>query len=103
MMKIIKLLGVGLLLGGFFLWGAGPVNRIIGWDTNQSNYLEIIWNENDTGNRVFNLLVAGANRSLTINEDLVIGDGSAGTITFSAGSKTLTIAESATINANIAT
>jgi hypothetical protein len=73
------------------------------YDTNKSHTLSVKWNENDTGDRVLNLLVAGGDRSLTLNESLVVGDGEDGTITFSVASKVLTIAESLTIQTASAT
>jgi hypothetical protein len=72
-------------------------------DTNQSHALNIRWNEDDTADRTLNLLLAGGNRSLTLNEDFTIGDGFGGTLTYSATGKTLTIAESSTIDQNLAT
>jgi hypothetical protein len=72
-------------------------------DTNQSNSLQIVWNENDTADRTLSLLVAGGNRSLTLNEDFTIGDGFSGTLTYSVAGKTLTIAESSTIDQNLST
>jgi hypothetical protein len=38
-------------------------------DTNQSNKVEIKWNENDTADRILNILVDGANRSLKLTGD----------------------------------
>jgi hypothetical protein len=71
-------------------------------DTNQSNLLTVLWNEDDTADRTLSLLLAGGNRSLTLNEDFTIGDGFAGTLTYSASGKTLTITESSTIDQNLA-
>jgi hypothetical protein len=71
-------------------------------DTDQSNTLQILWNEDDTANRSLSLLLGGGNRSLTLNEDFSIGDGFAGTLTYSASGKTLTIAETSTIDQNLA-
>ena len=68
------------------------------YDTDKSHDLSIKWNENDTASRILNLLVGGGDRSLTLNENLTIGDGEAGTITFSAAGKTVTIAGSCTLN-----
>jgi hypothetical protein len=48
------------------------------------------------------LLLGGGNRSLTLNEDFTVGDGFSGTLTFSASGKTLTIAETSTIDQNLA-
>jgi len=67
------------------------------YDTNKSHNLSLKWNENDTGDRVLNILVGGGDRSLTLNESLTIGDGNDGTITFSGASKTLTVADSVTV------
>ncbi|MDD4985341.1 MAG: hypothetical protein PHQ43_06060, partial [Dehalococcoidales bacterium] len=67
-------------------------------DTNQSNTLNLVWNENDTSDLTLNLALGGASRSLTLNEDLTIGDGFSGTLTYSASGKTLTVAESSTID-----
>lgn len=50
-------------------------------DTNDSHTLQFVWNENDTANRILNLLVAGGNRSLTLAENLTIGDGTDITVT----------------------
>ncbi len=39
-------------------------------DTNDSHAMSVVWNENDTANRVLNLLVGGADRSLTFGRNL---------------------------------
>ena len=63
-------------------------------DTNDSNYLSLIWNENDTSNRTLNLLVSGGNRSLTIegdsliNQDLTTDATTATTAKFGVGAAT---------------
>jgi len=97
-------------------------------DTNQSNVLSLVWNENDDTDRTLNILIAGGDRSLTLNENLTIsdgynvvlaaagqantftmnesftiGDGYAGTITFSAESKTLTVEDVSIINQDLST
>jgi hypothetical protein len=41
-------------------------------DTNQSNKIEIKWNENDTVDRILNILVAGANRTLSLGANLTV-------------------------------
>ena len=46
---------------------------------------------------------AGAARTLTLNESLTIGDGSDGTLTFGASSKTLTVEDNATVNQDLTT
>ena len=72
-------------------------------DTDGSHHLELKWNENDTANRVLNLLVAGGDRSLTLNESLVIGDGNDGTITFTGASKTLSVEDDSVVNQDLTT
>ena len=67
-------------------------------DTNSSNTMTVVWNEDDTSDRTLNLLVAGGDRSLTFNENFTIGDGNAGTLTYSAASKTLTVNETLTLD-----
>jgi hypothetical protein len=67
-------------------------------DTDKSHSLSLKWNEDDTANRILNIEVQGGDRTLVLHENLTIGNGEAGTITFSASGKTLTIAGSATIN-----
>ena len=37
------------------------------YDTDKSHTLSVKWNEDDSGDRVLNVLVAGGDRSLTIN------------------------------------
>ena len=44
---------------------------------------------------------AGQENTLTLNESLTIGDGSSGTLTYSAGSKTLTVEDSATVDQDL--
>ena len=44
-------------------------------DTNASNYINLKWNENDTGDRILNLLVHGADRTLDLYENLKVVDG----------------------------
>jgi hypothetical protein len=67
------------------------------YDTNQSNKCSLVWNEDDTVDRVLNLLVGGADRSLTLNESLTIGDGYNVTITALGQANTLTLNEGFTI------
>ena len=46
------------------------------WDTDTSHYLHLKWNEAETvANRTLNFLVAGGDRTLTLNENFTIGDG----------------------------
>jgi len=70
-------------------------------DSNDSHTLNIKWNEDDSGDRVLNLLVCGADRSLTLNESLTIGDGYDGTLTFSVSSKTLTVEADSIVNQDL--
>ncbi len=51
------------------------------YDTDLSNYLQLKWNEDDTADRVLNILVQGADRTLTLYENLTVGDGYDLTIT----------------------
>ena len=67
------------------------------FDTNASNILSLIWNEDDTVDRVLNLLVGGASRSVTLNEDFIVGDGYNVTITALGQANTLTLNEGFTI------
>lgn len=61
------------------------------YDTDKTHTLSVKWNEDDSGDRVLNVLVAGGDRSLTLNENLTVGDGGNVTITAedAAGSITL--------------
>ena len=51
-----------------------------------------------TQNNNVTINAAGAARTLTLNESLTIGDGSDGTLTYSAASKTLTVEDNATVS-----
>lgn len=60
----------GITTTGGAYFGNGVVTASIDLlDTNASNTLSLIWNENDTVDRTLNLLVSGANRSLTLSGD----------------------------------
>jgi hypothetical protein len=65
-------------------------------DINDSNVLHIKWNENASDDRVFNLKVEGGNRTLDMYENLIIGNGYEGTLTFSGSDKTLTVDDDVT-------
>lgn len=41
-------------------------------DTDDSNLLSLIWNEDDSSDRILNILLAGGNRSLTIEADSLL-------------------------------
>jgi len=71
------------------------------YDTNQSNTLNLTWNEGATSDYTLNLAVGGASRTLTLNENFTIGDGYAGTLTFSAASKTLTVEDTSVLNQDL--
>ena len=71
-------------------------------DTNASHHLSLTWNEDDSADRVLNLLVAGGTRSLTLNENFTIGDGSAGTLTFGSVC-TLTVELASVLNQDLTT
>jgi len=49
-------------------------------DTDDSNHLLLTWNENDSADRTLNFLVASGNRSVTLNENFTVGDGTDVTI-----------------------
>lgn len=92
-------------------------------ETSGADTLTLKWNETDSADRILSLLLHGANRtldlyenlkvddgyniilqalgqanSLILNESLTIGNGNSGTITFTAASKTVTVAGSCTLN-----
>ena len=71
------------------------------YDTDKSHTLSVKWNEDDSGDRVLNLLVAGGDRSLTLNENFIVGDGNAGTITFTGASKTLSVEDDSVVNQDL--
>ena len=56
-----------------------------------------------TQNNNVTINAAGAARTITLNESLTIGDGNDGTLTFSAGSKTLTVEDNSTVNQDLTT
>ncbi len=97
-------------------------------DTDASNVLSLVWNEDDTADRTLSILVGGGDRSvelnenlaiadgfdvtlqalgqansLVLNESLTVGDGHAGTLTFSAASKALTIEDVSALNQDLTT
>jgi len=67
------------------------------YDTDFSHSLTVKWNEDDDTNRILNLLMAGGNRSFTLNENLTVGDGTDITLTGVTQANTLTLNESFTI------
>jgi len=97
-------------------------------DTDASNVLSLVWNEDDTADRTLSILVGGGDRSIELNENLAIadgfditlqalgqanslilnesltvGDGHAGTLTFSTASKTLTVEDVSVLNQDLTT
>jgi len=54
-----------------------------------------------TQNNNVTINAVGAARTLTLNESLTIGDGNDGTLTFSAGSKTITVEDDATVDQDL--
>lgn len=66
-------------------------------DTDGTHFLTINWNEDATANRTLSFILGDGNRTLTVNEDFTIGDGYAGTLTFSAASKTITVSNDVTV------
>ena len=45
------------------------------YDTNESNIIELDWNEDDTIDRILNFLVNAANRTINLSGDLVVSAG----------------------------
>jgi len=86
--------GVG---GDLDVTGDATVGSLKLNDTNASHTLQLLWNEDDTADRILNLLVGGGDRSLTLNEDFTIGDGYNVTITALGQANTLTLNEGFTI------
>lgn len=66
-------------------------------DTDQSNALSLIWNEDDDTDRVLNVLVAGGDRSLTLNENLIVSDGYNVTLQALGQANSLVLNESITV------
>lgn len=71
-------------------------------DTGADNTLELKWNEDGAADYVLNLLVGGGTRSLTLNENFTIGDGSAGTLTFGSACA-LTVELASVLNQDLTT
>jgi len=82
--------------------GAVTVGSIKLDDTDGSNTLELKWNEDGADDYVLNLLVGGGTRSLTLNENFTIGDGSTGTLTFGSVC-TLTVELASILNQDLTT
>jgi hypothetical protein len=82
--------------------GAVTMNQLYVRDSDASNTMHINWNENDTSNRTLNLNLGGGDRYFTLNEDFTIGDGAAGTLTYTTAS-TLTVAGTSYINQDVRT
>lgn len=62
------------------------------YDTDASHTLNVHWNENEgTANRILNYVAAGGDRTLTMNENLTVGDGTNITITAEDNAGTLTL------------
>lgn len=57
------------------VWAAGgiaPAGGVQLPDTDNSNWLSLIWNENDVADRNMNFLVNGADRTIDLSDDLVV-------------------------------
>lgn len=67
------------------------------YDTDQSNLLSLKWNEASAADYILNLAVGGASRTLTLNENLTVGDGTNITITGVTAARTITLNENLTI------
>ena len=70
------------MLVGIFIFSTaqGPVFRLRMWDTNNSNYAEFIWNENDSSNRTINISLNSANRAISLSADLTLSSAGAALI-----------------------
>lgn len=44
-------------------------------DSDASHFLTVTWGEDDSANRTLGFLVAGGNRTITLNENFIVGDG----------------------------
>lgn len=94
---ILRLLGDGSNVftvdksGNVIMSGSLAPGSILLPDTDASNTLSLVWNENDSSNRTLNFLVTGANRSITLNENFTIGDGTDVTITAEDNAGTVTL------------
>lgn len=67
------------------------------WDTNATHKLTLVWNEDDTANRTFNIKVGGGDRTLTLNHDFTVAASYGGTIKYNAANKTLQIDDDVTV------
>lgn len=64
------------------VYAAGGISASIGLpDTDSSNYMVLTWNEDDSSDRVLNFVLGSGDRTLTLNENLAVGDGYDVTIT----------------------
>ncbi|KKN75062.1 hypothetical protein LCGC14_0384360 [marine sediment metagenome] len=64
----------GVIIGGTTP-AAGTFDPVKTTDTNDSNALSIIWNENDTSDRTINIVVNAGDRTLDLSENLTVGGG----------------------------
>lgn len=71
-------------------------------DIDSSNSLNLLWAENDTANRNLWFRVFGGNRFLHLNESFTIGNGAAGTLTFT-NPFTLTVSGNSLIDQDLRT
>jgi hypothetical protein len=78
--------------------GADSDVQIIGAAVSITDDLSIVQSLEVNGAFGIQLLSYGQKNTLTLNEDLIVGDGYAGTIRFTAASKTLTVHENTTLN-----
>lgn len=78
---ILNLMGDGVSVfsvdkdGNVVMAGGMVLSSLSLLDTDASNNLSLVWNEDDSSNRTLNFLVGSGDRSLTLNEDFTIGNG----------------------------
>ena len=58
----------------WFASAQGPAFRIRLFDTDYSNYLQLMWNEASAANYTLNFLVGGSDRSITLSGNPTMGD-----------------------------
>ncbi len=74
MKNIFKRLIPILILCGLFLFGAGPVTRIRLLDTNYSNYLQLMWNEDRVADQTLDFITGAADRTITLSGNPTLAD-----------------------------
>ena len=70
----LKLLIPILILCGLFLFAQGPTTRVRLLDTNYSNYLQLMWNEDAAANQTLNFITGAADRTITFLGNPTLAD-----------------------------